>query len=63
VKETITKSDLTGEIVNGHGVTVTIKAGQTTYVLDANENEVEDLILKGRKTKTRGRPRKTLLPA
>ena len=64
MKETILKSDFTGEVIDAENdrAEVTIKysdARRGVIVLDAKAHEVEEWASKGRKQQRRGRKTKT----
>jgi hypothetical protein len=66
-KKVVLVSDLSGaEITNGKGAQITIKfndARKGTIVLDATDNEAEEIGRKGRRQARRGRRPKSLLAA
>ena len=59
-RQTVLVSDISGEqIPDGKYVHVAITDGSNRYDLDALEDEVSELIAKARKSKKRGRRRKS----
>lgn len=57
-KQTVVVSDLSGEVISGPKATVKIdleSKPNSSYAVDASEDEVAELVSKARETKRRGR--------